>query len=230
MADALAPGVVVAQAIGRWGNWFNQELYGRPTTLPWGLEIDPSHRTSLPAKYQEFDTFHPAFLYEAIWDIGVAIVVIWLDRKLRLGWGRAFALYVMCYTAGRGWIEYLRIDTANDIFGVRVNVWTSIVLFLAATAYFVIVGRRHPGREASLVYGDDGVDAAAGSSGHEVAPGDAAAGSSGQREGTTADVAATHTTEDASDSSAERSPGSRGGGSTAASDDRSSDPPGLASP
>jgi prolipoprotein diacylglyceryl transferase len=147
MADALAPGIAIAQAIGRWGNWFNQELYGKPTTLPWGLKIDPAHRTTLSEHYQQYATFHPTFLYESIWDLGVAGLVLWADRRFRLGYGRAFALYVMAYTAGRAWIEYLRIDTANHIFGVRLNVWTSIILFIAATAYFVIVGRRHPGRE-----------------------------------------------------------------------------------
>ena len=85
-------------------------------------------------KYQQYQTFHPTFLYESIWDVGVAVVVLWADRRFRLGHGRAFALYVMAYTAGRGWIEYLRIDTANHIFGVRLNVWTSIILFVLATA------------------------------------------------------------------------------------------------
>ncbi len=145
-ADALAPGIVLAQAVGRWGNWFNQELYGKPTSLPWGLEIDPAHRGDL----QQYSTFQPTFLYESIWDIGVAGLVIWLDRKLKLGHGRAFAVYVMAYTAGRGWIEYLRVDTANHFFGVRLNIWTSIILFILAAAYFVIVGRRHPDRETDI--------------------------------------------------------------------------------
>jgi prolipoprotein diacylglyceryl transferase len=145
-ADALAPGIALAQAVGRWGNWFNQELYGKPTTVPWGLEIDPAHRGDL----QQYETFHPTFLYECIWDVGVAGLVIWADRRFRLGYGRAFALYVMAYTAGRGWIEYMRVDSVNHIFGVRLNVWTSIVLFIAATAYFIIVGRRHPGRETNV--------------------------------------------------------------------------------
>jgi prolipoprotein diacylglyceryl transferase len=142
-ADALAPGIVLAQAIGRWGNWFNQELYGKPTTLPWGLKIDPAHRGDL----QQYATFHPTFLYESLWDLGVAGLVIWADRRFRLGFGRAFALYVMAYTAGRGWIEYLRVDQANHIFGVRLNVWTSIILFVAAAAYFAVSAKRHPGRE-----------------------------------------------------------------------------------
>lgn len=143
LADALAPGIVLAQAVGRWGNWFNQELYGKPTDLPWGLEIDPAHRGDL----QQYKTFHPTFLYECIWNIGVAGVIIWAERRFKLGYGRVFALYVMLYTLGRGWIEYMRVDTVNHIFGVRLNVWTSIVLFFASLAYFVIVGRRHPGRE-----------------------------------------------------------------------------------
>jgi phosphatidylglycerol---prolipoprotein diacylglyceryl transferase len=149
LADALAPGIVLAQAIGRWGNWFNQELYGKPTTLPWGLKIDEQHR--VPG-YERFETFHPTYLYECLWDLGTAGLVIWADRRFRLGHGRAFALYVMAYTAGRGWIEALRIDTveANDVFGLRLNVWTSIVVFLGAAAYFVVMGRLRPGREESV--------------------------------------------------------------------------------
>jgi prolipoprotein diacylglyceryl transferase len=150
LADALAPGIVIAQAIGRWGNWFNQELFGKPTTLPWALEIPDD--TKRPPGYTQYETFHPTFLYECIWDLGTAGLVLWADRRFRLGRGRAFALYVMAYTAGRGWIEYLRIDTveANDVFGLRLNVWTSIVVFLGAAVYFVVVGRRHPGREESV--------------------------------------------------------------------------------
>ncbi len=149
LADALAPGIVLAQAVGRWGNWFNQELYGRPTTLPCGLRIDREHR--VPG-FEGYATFHPTYLYECLWDLGVAGLVIWADRRFRLGHARAFALYVMAYTLGRGWIETLRIDTveANDVFGLRLNVWTSIVVFIGAAAYFVIAGRRHPGREESV--------------------------------------------------------------------------------
>ena len=146
LLDALAPGVLVAQALGRWGNWFNQELYGRPTDLPWGLEIDVAHR---PSQYLDVATYHPAFLYECLWNLAAFAVLIWLDRRFRLGHGRVVALYVMLYTLGRGWIENLRIDDVqmNDVFGLRLNVWTSIVLFVLATIFFVVSARRHPGRE-----------------------------------------------------------------------------------
>ncbi len=154
LADALAPAIAIAQAIGRWGNWFNQELFGKPTTLPWGLEIpDVSKR---PPGYEQYETFHPTYLYECLWDLGVAGLVIWADRRFRLGYGRAFALYVAAYCAGRGWIEYLRIDPveANDVFGLRLNVWTSIVLFVASVAYFIWSSKRHPGREETVLRDD----------------------------------------------------------------------------
>lgn len=138
-ADAVAPGVALGQAIGRWGNWFNQELFGKPTTLPWGLEIDPNHR---PDGYAEFYTFHPTFLYESLWDFGVVAFVLWCGYRFGLANGRLFAVYVMAYTTGRVWIEALRIDTANDILGVRLNVWTSVLIFAGAAVYFVVRGRR----------------------------------------------------------------------------------------
>ena len=141
LADALAPGIVLAQAVGRWGNYFNQELFGRPTSLPWGLEISPSHR---PPGYERFSTFHPTFLYESLWNVGVALLVIWADRRFRLNRGRAFALYVAAYTVGRFWVESLRIDDAHKFFGLRLNDWTSIVVFLGACAYLYL--KRGPGR------------------------------------------------------------------------------------
>ncbi len=144
VADAIAPGIALAQAIGRWGNYFNQELFGSPTTLPWGLEISQANR---PSDYVDYATFHPTFLYESLWLVGVAIVVIWADRRFNLGHGRAFALYVLLYTLGRVWIEALRIDSANQILGLRLNVWTSIVVGLGALAYLVISARMRPGRE-----------------------------------------------------------------------------------
>jgi prolipoprotein diacylglyceryl transferase len=154
LADALAPAIVLAQAVGRWGNWFNQELFGKPTDVPWALEIPDESRR--PDGYEQYDTFHQTFLYEFFWNIGVAGLVIWADRRFRLGHGRAFALYVAGYCAGRGWIEYLRIDPveADDVWGLRLNVWTSIVLFTLAVGYFVWSSIRHPGREES-VYRDE---------------------------------------------------------------------------
>ncbi|MBC7630999.1 prolipoprotein diacylglyceryl transferase [Aeromicrobium sp.] len=139
VADALAPGLLVAQAIGRIGNYFNQELFGKPTTRPWGLEIDLSNR---PDGYTQFATFHPTFLYELLWNLAAAGVIIAIDRRVRLTGGRAFALYAMLYTAGRFWIEQLRIDPANDIGPFRLNVWTSVIVFTLAAIYFVATRRR----------------------------------------------------------------------------------------
>ncbi len=142
VAGALAPGLLVAQAIGRIGNYFNQELFGKPTTKPWGLEIDAVNR---PDGYAQFATFHPTFLYELLWNLAAAALLIAIDRRLKLTGDRVFALYVMLYTAGRFWIEQLRIDPVNDLGPFRLNVWTSIVLFVLATAYFVAT--RHRSRE-----------------------------------------------------------------------------------
>lgn len=136
VADALAPGLPVAQAIGRWGNWFNQELYGRPSSLPWAVRIDPAHR--MPG-YEQVATYQPTFLYESAWDLLVAVVVWRLDRRFRFGRGRAFALYVMLYVAGRFVTELLRIDHANHLFGLRLNDWVSLLVFLAALAYLLLV-------------------------------------------------------------------------------------------
>ena len=149
VADAIAPGIALAQAIGRWGNYFNQELFGSPTTLPWGLEIDPAHR---PAGYEQFATFHPTFLYESLWLIGVAVVVVWADRRFRMGHGRAFALYVLLYCTGRLWIEALRIDEANHIMGLRLNIWTAVLVGIGALAYLVFSSRARPGRETVLTH------------------------------------------------------------------------------
>ncbi|MEV0003885.1 prolipoprotein diacylglyceryl transferase [Micromonospora sp. NPDC050980] len=145
VADALAPGMPLAQAVGRLGNWFNNELYGGRTSLPWGLEVhvmdpdNPGHalRDDAGNPVLQPGLYHPTFLYELIWNVGVAALVLVLDRKLRLGRGRAFALYVMGYTAGRFWIELMRTDEANHILGVRLNVWTAALVFLGALAYFV---------------------------------------------------------------------------------------------
>src|SRR5690554_2963777 len=146
-ADIVAPGLLVAQAIGRLGNWFNQELFGGATTLPWGLRIDEAH---LPAGYEPGTLFHPTFLYEIVWNLAGVALLLWLDRRYRLGHGRVFWLYVLIYTSGRLWIEMVRIDPASTVLGLRLNVWTSILVGLGALVAFVIVGRRHQGREASV--------------------------------------------------------------------------------
>ncbi|MER6240733.1 prolipoprotein diacylglyceryl transferase [Streptomyces clavifer] len=139
-ADALAPGIAIAQAIGRWGNWFNQELYGKPTDLPWAVEIsEGANRVA--------GTYHPTFLYESLWCLGVALLVVWADRRFKLGHGRAFALYVAAYCAGRAWIEYLRVDEAHHVLGLRLNVWTAIIVFVLAVTYIVVSARMRPGRE-----------------------------------------------------------------------------------
>lgn len=149
LVDALAPGILVAQALGRWGNWFNQELFGKPTDVAWALEIDPAHR---PSGYLDRATFHPTFLYESLWCLAAFAVVVWADRRFRLSHGRVLALYVMAYTLGRAWIERLRIDPVqmDDVAGLRLNVWTSLVLFLLALAWFAWATIKHPGRETQV--------------------------------------------------------------------------------
>ncbi|WP_413231949.1 prolipoprotein diacylglyceryl transferase [Micromonospora rifamycinica] len=147
VADALAPGLPLAQAVGRLGNWFNNELYGGRTSLPWGLEIhrmdpdNPGHalRDDANQPILEPGLYHPTFAYEALWNLGVAGLVFAVDRRFRLGRGRAFALYVMGYTAGRFWIELMRSDEANRILGVRLNVWTAGLVFVGALIYFLRV-------------------------------------------------------------------------------------------
>lgn len=147
VVDAIAPGFAFAQAIGRFGNWFNQELFGRPTDLPWGLEIDLAHR---PAGYMEFATFHPTFLYESLWCLAMGFVVIWADRRFNMGHGRVAALYIALYCAGRLVFELVRIDNATLIMGVRVNVFTSVIIGLCALVYVIISARSKPGREESI--------------------------------------------------------------------------------
>jgi prolipoprotein diacylglyceryl transferase len=134
MMDAVAPGLLLAQGIGRWGNWWNQELYGKPTDLPWGLKIDPEHRV---AGYEDHATFHPTFLYEFVYDlIGVGLLLA-LDRLYRFKPPALFALYVSYYTAGRFFEELLRIDPAHEFAGLRLNAWVSLVVFICSTVFFV---------------------------------------------------------------------------------------------
>jgi len=131
VADTVVPGVAVAQGIGRWGNYFNQELFGGPTDLPWGLEIEPGRPGTVPG----VTTYHPAFLYEFLWDLALAAFLVYAGRRFALRHGRLIALYVAGYTAGRFWIEALRVDPAHHILGLRLNQWTCVVLFIAAVAY-----------------------------------------------------------------------------------------------
>jgi prolipoprotein diacylglyceryl transferase len=135
LLDVVAPALPVAQAIGRLGNWFNQELFGRPTDLPWGLEIDPQHR---PAGYLDVATFHPTFLYEALWNLALAGgLVLWERHHPGARAGRLFALYVAGYAVGRAWVEALRIDPAAHLFGVRWNIWMSAIAFFAAVGWLI---------------------------------------------------------------------------------------------
>lgn len=136
-ADALAPGLLFAQAIGRLGNWFNGELFGGPTTLPWGLQIPIGLR---PAGYEAYQTFHPTFLYEGLWCVFVAIVLMSLEHKFKPGQG--FLFYVAAYSVGRLFIEFLRIDMAHTVAGLRVNVWMSFFVALGASFLFWRIGRR----------------------------------------------------------------------------------------
>jgi prolipoprotein diacylglyceryl transferase len=132
--DAIAPTVLVAQAIGRWGNWFNQELFGKPTDLPWGLEIDTDRR---PDAYIFDSTFHPTFLYEALWNLAAAALLLVLDSRFRFRPPALFALYVSLYTGFRLYLESLRIDPSEHIAGLRVNSWMSLILFVLSTSFFV---------------------------------------------------------------------------------------------
>ncbi len=142
LLDSLAPGVVVAQAIGRIGNYFNQEVFGKPTELPWGLEIDPVNR---PDGFESYATFHPTFLYELLWCLVVAVLLIKLPgflKQITSKQGDIFALYILGYTLGRVWIESLRIDEANLILGLRLNIWVSLIVLIAASAYLIASKRR----------------------------------------------------------------------------------------
>jgi len=143
--DVAAPALLVAQAIGRVGNWFNQELFGKPTSLPWGLHIDPDQR---PPGYEQFATFQPTFLYEILWDLTLAAVLVWLGRRFRIRPPGIFALYVAGYSFFRMWMELLRIDNAHHIFGMRLNFWVALIVCLTASTWFAWsqewLGHRRP--------------------------------------------------------------------------------------
>ncbi len=140
LLDVVAPAIPIAQAIGRLGNWFNQELFGRPTTLPWGVRIDLAHR---PAGYEHIATYHPTFLYEALWNLALAGLLVLYERRRPAGRpGRLFALYVGGYGLGRLWVEALRIDPASRIAGLRVNIWVSLAAIAGSAAWLLLSSRR----------------------------------------------------------------------------------------
>lgn len=147
-ADALAPGLLLAQAMGRFGNWFNQELYGLPTDLPWGLQIDYPN-AAWPVGLPEGTLFHPTFLYEAIWNVLGVIFLLWADKRFTLQWGRLFALYLVWYSAGRIVWENIRIDPSEVFLGLRTNVWAAIIGVVVGLVIFFVQKRRHPGLEPS---------------------------------------------------------------------------------
>ena len=134
MMDAVAPGLLLAQGIGRWGNYWNQELYGKPTSLPWGLKIDPGHRVS---GYENFSTFHPTFLYEFVWDVLGVGFLLWVDRRFNLRRPALFALYVAWYTTFRTFEEVLRIDPSGHFLDMRVNFWVSLAVWVLSVGFFV---------------------------------------------------------------------------------------------
>lgn len=147
-ADALVPGLLAAQAIGRWGNYFNSELFGEPTDLPWGLEIswaNPSYPLGLPAGI----TFHPTFLYESLWSvIGIAALLL-LEKRFNLRWGRLFALYLIWYSVGRFFIEGIRLDPSDVILGLRTNQWSAVFGALIGLTLFIVQRYKHTGVEQS---------------------------------------------------------------------------------
>jgi prolipoprotein diacylglyceryl transferase len=142
LADCLAPGLLVAQAVGRIGNWWNQELYGKPTDLPWGLEIDPVHFGS--NFWPPGTTFHPTFLYEMLWNLLAAVLLVYVvERRFHPRPPGLFALYIALYSFGRFWIELVRVDPANHILGLRVNTWVSGLVCAGGLVWFWLSQRRH---------------------------------------------------------------------------------------
>jgi prolipoprotein diacylglyceryl transferase len=147
--DAVAPGVLLAQAVGRWGNYFNNELFGTPTDLPWGLEIS-SNNPAYPAGLPEGVLFHPTFLYESIWSLAGVALLLAADRKFNLRWGKMMGLYLVYYSIGRVWIEAIRIDPSEILLGLRVNIWSAIAGVALGLAIILIQSKRHPGLEDSV--------------------------------------------------------------------------------
>lgn len=147
--DAIAPGMLIAQALGRFGNYFNHELFGLPTNLPWGLEIESSN-PAFPPGLPPGTLFHPTFLYEMLWNLVGLVLILGLERRFRLQWGRVFALYLIWYGAGRSWFESIRIDPSEYYLGIRANVWAAVLAIVLGVVIFVVQTRRHPGQEPSV--------------------------------------------------------------------------------
>ncbi len=148
-ADALIPGLLLAQSLGRFGNYFNHELYGQPTTLPWGLVIEKSN-AAFPVGLPAGTLFHPTFLYEMLWNLlGIAIILL-LERQYKLRWGKVAGLYFIWYGIGRVWFESIRIDPSDIIFGLRSNVWGAIIAIVVGFVILIVQTRRHPGIEPSV--------------------------------------------------------------------------------
>ncbi|WP_280805145.1 prolipoprotein diacylglyceryl transferase [Aurantimicrobium minutum] len=148
-ADALAPAMLIAQASGRLGNYFNHELFGQPTTLPWGLEIE-STNPAFPAGLPDGTLFHPMFLYEILWNLLGAFVIIVLERKLYLRWGKAFGVYLIWYGIGRSVFETYRLDSSETFLSIRTNVWAALLAIVVGVLIILIQNRRHPGKELSV--------------------------------------------------------------------------------
>jgi prolipoprotein diacylglyceryl transferase len=147
--DALAPGLLIAQAVGRVGNYFNQEIFGAPTDLPWGLEIEPGN-PAIPSGLPVDTLFHPTFLYEGLWNVLGALSLIAIGRRAQLQWGRLFGLYLVWYGIGRFFLEMLRLDVAEVIFGLRANQWASVAAIVLGLVLVIGQARRHPGAEPSV--------------------------------------------------------------------------------
>lgn len=148
--DSLAPGILLAQGIGRWGNYFNQELFGQATDLPWGLMIEKNGNAAFPAEFPAGTLFHPAFLYEFFWDVLGALFIIWVAKKLKLQWGKVFALYLVVYSLGRFFIEAIRLDPSDVYFGFRTNQWSAIFGIILGFVLWYVQARRHPGIEGPV--------------------------------------------------------------------------------
>ncbi len=147
-ADAVAPAILLAQAFGRFGNWFNQELFGLPTDLPWGLEID-ANNPAFPIGLPEDTLFHPTFLYEVIWNVIGVAVILFLERRFRLQWGKVLGVYLIWYGLGRIVFESIRIDPSEVFFGLRTNVWAALFAVVLGVVIILVQRRRHPGAEPS---------------------------------------------------------------------------------